>query len=75
MALTKKARERQAIFRQMLLEIHKDVIEVSDKLHTLDLVDAVMLSVAENVSTTQLNQINISLRNRLRGGINAKTKS
>ena len=67
MALTKKAKERQAIFRQMLLEIHKDVIEVSDRFHTLDLVDAVMLSVAENVSTTQLNQINISLRNRLKG--------
>jgi uncharacterized protein YnzC (UPF0291/DUF896 family) len=67
MALTKKAKERQAIFRQMLLEIHKDVIEVSDRFHTLDLVDAVMLSVAENVSTTQLNQINISLQNRLKG--------
>ena len=67
MALTKKAKERQAIFRQMLLEIHKDIIKVSDRFHTLDLVDAVMLSVAENVSTTQLNQINISLRNRLKG--------
>ena len=63
MALTK----RQAIFRQMLIEIHHDVIEVSDKLHTLDLIDMIMLSVAENVSTTQLNQINISLRNRLKG--------
>ena len=72
MALTKKAKERQAIFRQMLLEIHHDVIEVSDKLHTLDLIDFVMLSVAENVSTTQLNQINISLRNKLKGVNNAK---
>lgn len=67
MALTKKAKERQAIFRQMLLEIHRKTIEVSDKFLTLDLIDAVMLSVAENVTTTQLNQINISLRNRFKG--------
>jgi hypothetical protein len=51
----------------MLLEIHNEVVEVSDKFHTLDLIDVLFLSVAENVSTTQLNQINISLRNRLKG--------
>lgn len=70
MALTKKAKERQVILRQMLLETHKDVIEVSDKFHTLDLIDILFLSVAENVSTTQLNRINISLRNRLKGAQN-----
>ena len=66
MAITKKAKERQAILRQMLIDIHKNCIEVSDKLHTLDLIDIVFLSIAENVSTTQLNQINISLKNRLK---------
>ena len=67
MSLTKKAKERQAILRQMLIDIHKDCIEKSDKFHTLDLIDIVFISIAENVSTTQLNQINISLKNRLKG--------
>lgn len=67
MSLTKKAKERQAILRQMLIDIHKDCIEKSDEFYTLDLIDTVFISIAENVSTTQLNQINISLKNRLKG--------
>lgn len=67
MKIFKKRQIREAQLRQMLLEIHNEVVEVSDKFHTLDLIDVLFLSVAENVSTTQLNQINISLRNRLKG--------
>ena len=68
MKIFKKRQIREAQLRQMLIEIHNEVVEVSDKFHTLDLIDVLFLSVAENVSTTQLNQINISLRNRLKGG-------
>ena len=68
MKILKKRQIREAQLRQMLIEIHNEVVEVSDKFHTLDLIDVLFLSVAENVSTTQLNQINISLRNRLKGG-------
>lgn len=67
MKILKKRQIREAQLRQMLIEIHNEVVEVSDKFHTLDLIDVLFLSVAENVSTTQLNQINISLRNRLKG--------
>ena len=67
MKILKKRQIREAQLRQMLIEIHNEVVEVSDRFHTLDLIDVLFLSVAENVTTTQLNQINTSLRNRLKG--------
>lgn len=71
--MTEKRRLRIAQLRYALLDIYQDIVETSKypgnkesdvKVYSVDLIDTLLNCIVENVTTTQLNQIYIAVKNK-----------
>ena len=71
--ITEKRKLRIAQLRYALIDIYQDIVETykypgnkeSDvKVYSVDLIDTLLNCIVENVTTTQLNQIYIAVKNK-----------
>lgn len=71
--MTEKRRLRIAQLRYALIDIYQDIVETSKypgnkesdvKVYSVDLIDTLLNCIVENVTTTQLNQIYIAVKNK-----------